>query len=119
MAKQYTKINVTIPNEMLEILDMYADYEGLTRSSALGFLLAKGLLFESSRTNGFDFESPFDVFTKDNGESVTIKRSDVQNLTSVSWTMLIGRNKRKEEVIVSNDDFEQDNESSSDVPMKE
>lgn len=116
MAKQYTKINVTMPNEMLELLDMYAEYEGLTRSSALGFLLAKGILFESTRTNGFDFESPFDVFTKDNGESVTIKRSDIKNLSSVSWTMLIGRNKRQEDVIVSNNDFdEHDNESPSDA----
>lgn len=118
MAKQYSKINVTMPNEMLELLDMYADYEGLSRSSALGFLLAKGLLFESSRTNGFDFDNPFEVYSNDDGASVILKRKEMNNI-SVTWQMLIGRNKRKESIIVSNEDFEQDIESPSDVPQKE
>lgn len=106
--KNYSSLNISMPSEMLEIIDMYADYEGLTRSGAIGYLLAQGLCMQSARINGFDFDSPFDVYTDDNGETVVLKRSDIKNLKRVEWIMSCGRNRKKEEVIVSDKDFNDD-----------
>lgn len=103
--KKSAVLNVTIPAEMLEILDLYAEYEGLTRSGAVGYLLARGLSDESDRTNGFDFDSPFDVYTKEDGETVVLKRSDMTSYKCVEWIMSCGRNRRRETVIVSDKDF--------------
>ena len=105
--KKSAVLNVTIPAEMLEILDLYAEYEGLTRSGAVGYLLARGLSYESDRTNGFDFDSPFDVYTKENGETIVLKRSDLHEHKIVEWIMSCGRNRRKETVMVSDKDFKE------------
>lgn len=110
---QYGKLNISLPQEMLEIIDMFAEYEGLTRSGAIGYLLAQGLCMQSMRTNGFDFDNTFDVITLDNGETVTLKHSDVMNNRTVEWVMSCGRNRRKEIVTVSDKDFHEIDEDSS------
>lgn len=107
--KNYSSLNISMPSEMLEVIDLFAEYEGLSRSGAIGYLLAQGLCMQSSRTNGFDFDSPFDISTNDNGETVVLKRSDMKELKRVEWIMSCGRNRKKEEVIVSDEDFNDDN----------
>lgn len=103
--KNYSKMCISLPDDMLEVIDLYAEYEGLTRSGAIGFLLAGGLALASARTNGFDFDSPVDVYTDDNGETVVLKRSDLINHKTVEWVMSCGRNRRRELVTVSDKDF--------------
>ena len=105
--RNYEKIAISMPAEMLEVIELYAEFEGLSRSSAIGFLLARGLALESARTNGFDFDSPIDVYSNDNGETVTIKRSNVKEHKTVEWVMSCGRNKRREFVTVTDKDFEE------------
>ena len=113
MAAKYGKLNISLPQEMLEIIDMYAEYEGLTRSGAIGYLLAQGLCMQSMRTNGFDFDNTYDVITLDNGETVTLKHSDAMNNRTVEWVMSCGRNRRKELVTVTDKDFKEIKEDSS------
>lgn len=108
--KKYVKTAISMPAEMLEVIDLYAEYEGLTRSGAIGFLLARGLCLESERTNGFDFDSPYDCYTNDNGETVVLKRSDLHDHKVVEWIMSCGRNRRRETVIVSDKDFKDGDE---------
>lgn len=108
--RNHVKTAISMPAEMLEVIDLYAEYEGLTRSGAIGYLLARGLALESERTNGFDFDSPYDCYTNDNGDTVVLKRSDIKNKKVVEWVMSCGRNRRRESVIVSDKDFKEDDE---------
>lgn len=108
MEKKYEKITISLPSDMLEILDTYAEYEGLTRSGSIAYLLARGLAEESTRSNGFDFISNFEICTKKDGEEIVMKRSDIQNLKVTEWVFALGRNRRRESVIVSNKDFLED-----------
>lgn len=103
--RNYKKLAISMPVDMLEILDMYAEYEGLTRSGAIAYLLAKGLAFESAHSNSFDFDTILDISLSEDGEEVVLRRSDLQD-TMVEWTFGLGQNRRKEYIIVSSKDFE-------------
>ena len=111
--KKYSKVNISLPTEMLEVLDLYAEYEGLTRSGAIGYLLACGLCQESLRTGGFDFDGEYDYEISEDGEKIVLKRSDIKNLKTVEWYMCCGMNRRKEQVIVDFNDFKEENESNT------
>ena len=110
--KKYSKINISLPTEMLEVLDLYAEYEGLTRSGAIGFLLARGLFDASHRTHGFDFDSEYDYYITEEGEKIILKRSDLKNHRVVEWHMACGMNRRKEMVAVNSDDFKEEKNNS-------
>lgn len=100
------KISITMPVEMLEILNNYCEYHGMCRSSAIAFLLAQGLCSESIRTNGFDFDSVFSIEVGEDGKEYIIKRSQVTNINENNyWVYSIGKNKQGKECIISSDDF--------------
>lgn len=104
-SKFKEKISISIPVEMLEVLENFSNFYGMSRSSAISFLLAQGLCFESSKTNGFDFESIVVSDVDRTGNRYTLKRKDV-DANIGHWEYTIGRNNQGKFVIVSSEDFE-------------
>lgn len=103
-SKSRQKISITIPNEELEILDAFCRYHFMCRSSAIAFLLAKGLFVESMETDGFSFDSPFCVQERYDGSSYVIKRKDVKESNS-EWVFACGKNSQGKICTVSSEDF--------------
>lgn len=103
-SKSRQKISITIPNEELEILDAFCRYHFMCRSSAISFLLARGLCSESMETDGFNFDSPFYVEKRDDGSSYVIKRKDVKD-SKVEWKFVCGKNSQGKICTVSSEDF--------------
>lgn len=108
-SKYKDKVTITLPVQMIEVLDSYCKYHGMKRSSAIAFLLAQSLAVESVKTNGFDFDSIYDVVTAEDGKEYRLKRKDVQfkNGCDVGyWVYALGKNNQGEIVFVSSKDFE-------------
>ena len=97
---KYTKFAISLPNELVEVLDSFAEYEGFTRSSAVAYLLAKGLSYQASVTNDFDFNNFFDIYTSEDGEEIFLRRKDVRLLDGAVWCFRLGRN-----TVITNKDF--------------
>lgn len=96
----YTKFAISLPSALLEVLDSFAEYEGFTRSSAVAYLLAKGLSEQANLTNDFDFNKAFDVYTSEDGRSIYLRRKDVNFSCDSVWCFRLGRNS-----IITNSDF--------------
>lgn len=102
------KLSITLPVQMIEVLDDFCKYHGMKRSSAIAFLLAQSLAVESAKTNGFDFESVYDVVEVD-GKEYVLKRKDVTFKDGHDigrWIYALGRNNQGKVIAVSSDDFE-------------
>lgn len=101
LEKTHRKIMISLPQEMCDILDDYADFYGFSRSGAIAFLLAKGLAQAAAETNDFDFNSVMDIDTSDDGKKIFIRRKDIKNYHR-SWCFALGRKGK----VVSDKDFD-------------
>lgn len=116
------KISICLPSEMLEVLDSYCEFYCMSRSSAIGYLLATSLSTESFKTKGFDFESPYVIEKMPNGEDYILKRSDVLTRETVGEGWIFSMvNKAKRFVVVSESDFSvtPDKPAKFDLPPRE
>lgn len=106
----YTKFHISLPNDLVEVLDAFADYRGFTRSGAVAYLLARGLCYEVSQTDEFNFNNVFDIYTDSDGKKVVLRRKDVNvDRHNYFWEFSLGKNKK-----ISDKDFIQDEIKSDD-----
>ena len=108
VMKNFSKVNISMPTELLECIEDYADFKMMSRSGAIGWLLACALAVESERTNGFDFDTPWSVEYGKDGREIIVKRSDIVNGSTVEWFMSAGKNRRQETIVVNDKDFDED-----------
>lgn len=108
------KVCISLPPEMLEVIDSYCEFHSMSRSSAIGYLLARSLCYESYTTEGFDFNSPYIVEQLEDGTEYMLRRADVKTRkpNSVGWVFSM-MNKSKQVVVVSEDDFKVDPDKSA------
>ena len=108
--RDYTKFHISLPNDLVEVLDSFAEYEGFTRSGAVAYLLASGLCQHVQRTNDFDFNNVFDIY-EDDRKKIVLKRKDVNlDKQNYSWEFSLGKNKK-----ISDKDFVQNEIKKGDV----
>ena len=106
----YTKFHISLPNDLVEVLDGFAEYEGFTRSGAVAYLLSFGLCQQAKKTNDFDFNNFFDIY-EDNGKKIILKRKDVNlDKHDYFWEFSLGKNKK-----ISDKDFVQSEIKKGDV----
>ena len=103
------KVSISLPPEMLEVIDSYCEFHSMSRSSAIGYLLARSLCHESYTTEGFDFNSPYIVEQLEDGTEYVLRRADVKTRDPKSsgytgWVFSM-MNKSKQVVIVHEEDF--------------
>ena len=105
------KFSICLPKQLVNVLDDFCKYHGMKRSSAIAFLLAQSLAVESAKTNGFDFDSIYDVVTAEDGKEYRLKRKDVffKNGSDVGyWVYSLGKNNQGEIIFVSSDDCKEE-----------
>lgn len=100
MKRNCVKLSITLPAEMVDILDLYCEYNSMKRSSAIAYFVASGLCYESSKTNGFDFDMPYVVERTEDGEDVCIKRSQIVQ-QNTEWCYSLGANRQGKIVLVN------------------
>ncbi len=110
------KLSITLPAEMVDILDMYCEYNSMKRSSAIAYFMASGLCYESEKTNGFDFEMPYCVGRTEDGKNVYLKYCEIRQ-EETNWYYSLGSNRQgkiitvdsKEISELNSENFETDN----------
>lgn len=104
MKRNCVKLSITLPAEMVDILDLYCDYNSMKRSSAIAYFLASGLCYESAKTNGFDFDMPYVIERTEDGEDVCFKRSEIRQ-ERTEWCYSLGANRQGKIVSVTSKDI--------------
>lgn len=93
------KLSITLPAEMVDILDLYCEYNSMKRSSAIAYFMASGLCYESEKTNGFDFEMPYCVGRTDDGKNVYVRHCEIRQ-EETNWYYSLGYNRQGKTIIV-------------------